>query len=295
MPDAVSVITVNYNGGTRLAECVRSVLLSTTPVEVLVADNGSTDGSIDALRAAFPDEPRLRILPNGANVGFARANNRALPEARGRYVLFLNPDCIVGPSVIARLRAVLDERPDVGLGGCLILNPDGTEQTSGRRRTPTPGVALLYAFGFARSRLGRRLFGRRSAEMRPLPTEPVEVEAISGAFMFARRADIDQVGMLDEGYFLHCEDLDWCMRFRQRGKRILFVPDVSAIHYKGESSRRRPVHSLWHMHRGMIRYYRKFFRESYSTPLFWLVLTGVALRFVVLGTVAAVRRGGVRA
>jgi len=262
---------------------------------VLPAEPGARDGANGGLSGGGVRGNGQNNFDFSGNIDEVRIYNRALPEARGRYVLFLNPDCIVGPSVIARLRAVLDERPDVGLGGCLILNPDGTEQTSGRRRTPTPGVALLYAFGFARSRLGRRLFGRRSAEMRPLPTEPVEVEAISGAFMFARRADIDQVGMLDEGYFLHCEDLDWCMRFRQRGKRILFVPDVSAIHYKGESSRRRPVHSLWHMHRGMIRYYRKFFRESYSTPLFWLVLTGVALRFVVLGTVAAVRRGGVRA
>jgi len=125
----------------------------------------------------------------------------------------------------------------------------------------------------------------------PLPSYPVEVEAISGAFMFVRREAVAKVGPLDEGYFLHCEDLDWCLRFRQAGYRVLFVPGVAVVHDKGASSRGRPVRVLWHMHRGMVRFYRKFFRDAYARPFFWLVLAGVWLRFATLATLTLIKRG----
>ena len=112
------------------------------------------------------------------------------------------------------------------------------------------------------------------------------MDAISGAFMMVRREALDAVGPLDEAYFMHCEDLDWCMRFRQSGRRVLFVPTASAVHHKGASSRARPVRVLWHMHRGMVRYYRKFFRREYPGPFMWLVVAGVAVRFSALASIA---------
>jgi hypothetical protein len=115
------------------------------------------------------------------------------------------------------------------------------------------------------------------------------VEAISGAFMMVRRDALARVGPLDEGYFLHCEDLDWCMRFRRSGRRVLFVPGATAVHHKGTSSRGRPVRVLWHMHRGMVRFYRKFFRREYPGPFMWLVVAGVAVRFSALASLAMAR------
>ena len=290
-----SVITVNFDAGGLLVAAARSVLASTVPVELLVADNGSTDGSLDGLRAAVGSDPRVRILESGANVGFARANNRALAEARGEWLLFLNPDCVIRPDTIARMQEALGQHPDAGLAGCLILNPDGTEQAGCRRETPTPGKAFVRAFGLGR--LFRRLGLAGSAPRDfvrtgdPLPPQPVEVDAISGAFMFARREALEKVGPLDEGYFLHCEDLDWCERFRRGGWKVLFVPDTTVVHDKGASSRGRPVRVLWHLHRGMVRYYRKFFRDEYPWPLFWLVLGAVWLRFGLLAGAVVVRRG----
>jgi hypothetical protein len=117
------------------------------------------------------------------------------------------------------------------------------------------------------------------------------VEAILGAFMFVRLEALEEVGLLDEGYFLHCEDLDWCERFRRAGFDVLFVPEVTVVHDKGASSRGRPVRVLWHMHRGMVRYFRKFFRDQYPRPLLWLVVAGVWLRFAVLAAAALVREG----
>ena len=290
-----SIVTVNFNAGEHLAAGARAVLASTVPVELLVVDNGSTDGSLARLRAAVGDDPRVRIFENGANLGFARANNRALAHARGEWLLFLNPDCVAGPDTIARMQEAVAHHPEAGIGGCLLLNPDGTEQAGCRREAPTPAKALARAFGLAG--LARRL-GLASDIARdfvrqgdPLPPHPVAVDAISGAFMLVRRDALERVGPLDEGYFLHCEDLDWCARFRQAGYTVLFVPQVAVVHEKGTSSRGRPVRVLWHMHRGMVRYYRKFLRDRYPLPLLWLVVAGVWLRFAVLATSVLLQRG----
>ncbi len=284
----VSVVTVNFNAGEALCACVRSVLASTVAVEVVVVDNGSRDGSLERLRRDLGGDPRALLLEMHANLGFAAANNRGLLETRGEFVLFLNPDCVVEPATIERMRAVLELHPEAGMAGCLVQNPDGSEQPGGRRRIPTPGLALGRAFGLARL-LGRgRDFVLAGT---PLPAEPAEVEAISGAFMFVRRRAIEAVGPLDEGYFLHCEDLDWCLRFRQAGQRVLFVPGVKVRHHKGRSSRERPVRVLWHKHRGMVRFYRKFFRDAYPAPLMWAVFAGIGVRFVALAALALVRRG----
>jgi GT2 family glycosyltransferase len=294
-----TVITANFNAGAHLAACVRSVLASTASVELVVVDNDSTDGSLGALRNAVGSDPRVRILEAGANIGFARANNRALAEARGDWLLFLNPDCEVRPDTIARMRAAMQALPRAGMAGGLILNPDGTEQAGCRREAPTPAKAFVRAFGLGgvARRLGLdggagRDFVRRGD---PLPRDPVAVDAISGAFMLVRREALEAVGPLDEGYYLHCEDLDWCERFRRAGYTVLFVPDVTVVHHKGTSSRGRPVRVLWHMHRGMVRYYRKFLRDAYPRPLSWLVVAGVWLRFLALAAFAVVRQGVGRA
>jgi GT2 family glycosyltransferase len=196
------------------------------------------------------------------------------------------------------MRAAMQALPRAGIAGGLILNPDGTEQAGCRREAPTPAKAFVRAFclgGVAR-RLGLeggagRDFVRRGD---PLPRDPVAVDAISGAFMLVRRRALATVGPLDEGYFLHCEDLDWCERFRRAGWKVLFVPDVTIVHEKGGSSRGRPVRVLWHMHRGMIRFYRKFLRDTYPLPLMWLVFVGIWLRFGALAIAALVRQGASR-
>jgi len=294
-----TVITANFNAGAHLAACARSVLASRASVELVVVDNGSTDGSLDALRTAVGSDPRVRVLENGVNVGFARANNRALAEARGEWLLFLNPDCEVRPDTIVSMQAAMQAHPRAGIAGGLILNPDGTEQAGCRREAPTPGKAFVRAFGLGSVARRLGLEGGRARDFvrrgDPLPPEPAGVDAISGAFMLVRRESLEAVGPLDEGYYLHCEDLDWCERFRRAGYTVLFVPDVTVVHHKGTSSRGRPVRVLWHMHRGMVRYYRKFLRDAYPRPLFWLVVAGVWMRFFALAAVAVGRQGVGRA
>lgn len=286
----VSVLLVNFNGGALLCESVRSVLTSNIPVEVLLSDNGSTDGSLQLVYHLFGRDPRVHVIENGVNYGFARANNISLPNAVGEYVLFLNSDCIIQPDTLQRMYQTMEAYPDVGMGGCLIRNPDGSEQAGCRRAVPTPWRASMRVLHMNRLFPGDPQFHSFVLTHEPLPAHPVSIEAISGAFMFVRRAALEQVGPLDEGYFLHCEDLDWCMRFRQAGWKVMFVPDVAVIHFKGQSSKARPIRVLWYKHKGMIRFYQKFFRREYSWALMVLVTIAVWARFSLLALVELLGR-----
>ena len=276
---------VNYNAGALLTDCVRAALAQAE--QVIVVDNASSDSSMDMLAVQFAAEPRLVMLCTGQNLGFAAGCNLGLGLATQAHLLFLNPDCILGAGSLRRMVVVLDSDSDVGMVGGLLTNLDGSEQGGGRRAVPTPWRSFVRAFGLAR--LGNRwprLFFDFHLHKQPLPVAPIDVEAISGALMLVSRAAIDDVGRWDEAYFLHCEDLDWCMRFRQRGWRILFVPDAPVVHHHGHCSRARPFFVEWYKHKGMVRFYRKFFRHQYPGALMWLVEAGVWLRF---GGVAACR------
>lgn len=273
-----------------MSNCVRSVLDSTLPIRLVVSDNGSTDGSIDALREAIGDDRRLVIAENGRNLGFAGACNSVLSHAKGDYCLFLNPDCLIRPDTVAKMLDVMESRPEAGIAGCVIRNPDGSEQAGCRRRIP----ALWSGFGRA---FGLEGFFRKIARYSPidmawdpLPRDITEVEAISGAFMFVRRSAMEKIGYLDDKYFLHCEDLDWCMRFRQGGYLILFVPKAEITHFKGVSSATRPISVEWHKHRGMLRFYRKFLLDRYPLPVVGLVSAGVWLRFGMVAARRTLRR-----
>ena len=270
----LSVIIVNHNAGPLLSECVRAVQGQAVR-EVIVVDNGSTDGSLELLRERA-DPAALGIVETGRNLGFAAACNIGLRAATQPFLLFLNPDGIPAPGSLARLLQVLEQHPAAGMVGGLLLNPDGTEQRGGRRAIPTPGQVLM-----------RRKFNLHGT---PLPSQPTPVEAISGALMLVRREAMQAVGPWDEGYFLHCEDLDWCLRFRQKGWDILFVPDAPVVHYQGTCSRARPLFVEWHKHRGMLRFYRKFSSQPSSGLLMGLVALGVWLRFGLVVLRHAVRR-----
>lgn len=278
----ISVVIVNFNGGWLLTEAVQSVLKANIPLEVIIVDNRSQDSSLVCLRSVVGRNPQVRFIENDRNLGFARANNIALRQVRGDYVLLLNPDCIIRPNTLSDLLEAMADRPEVGMAGCLIRNPDGTEQAGCRRRVPTPWRTLIRVFHLNRLFPHHPKFQGFVLAREALPKQPVFIEAISGAFMLIRREELKQVGLLDENYFLHCEDLDWCMRFRQAGRKILFVPSVEVVHYKGTCSKHRPIRVLWHKHKGMVYFYRKFFRHQYPAPLMGLVTSAVWGRLCIL-------------
>ncbi len=287
----VSVVIVNYNAGQFLTECIHSALAQVS--EVLVVDNSSTDLSLDLCIQRFPAEHKLKIIRNSANLGFAAGCNLGIAQATGAYVLFLNPDCVLGTGSLQSMIQALQTSPDVGIVGGLLINHDGTEQPGGRRAVPTPWRSFVRAFGLYRfSSYWPRLFFDFHLHKQALPDHPIEVEAISGALMLVRRKAFEDVGLWDEGYFLHCEDFDWCMRFRQKGWKILFVPNAPVVHHKGICSRSRPIFVEWHKHKGMMRFYRKFFRHQYPGAMMWLVALGIWLRFGAVAMYYTTRHAG---
>lgn len=280
-------IIVNYNAGKLLSGCVASVF-SQGITHAIVVDNASADDSMACL--ADMQVAELTFICNARNLGFSAACNMGFMASSSPYLLFLNPDCTLEAGALGRLIEVLENAPDVGMVGGLLCNLDGSEQPGGRRVFPTPRRAFMRAFGLSRfASIFPRLFSDFLLHQQPLPSAPIEVEAISGACMLVRREAVDDVGLWDEGYFLHCEDLDWCMRFRQKGWKILFVPGAKITHALGVCGRSRPIFVEWHKHKGMMRFYHKFFRHQYPGILMAVVALGVWLRFAAVAGYYSVR------
>ncbi len=277
----ITAIIVSYNSGVELTTCVASLLASSSPVKVVVSDNGSTDDSLDRMRAVIGDDERVSVIQNCSNLGFSAGCNSGLASATGEYVLFINPDCVVQPDTIARMRELMEANPNAGMAGCLVQNLDGSEQVGCRRYVPTPWRTFVRVLRLNSVFPGNPRFQAFDMTNEPLPDQTIEVEAISGAFMLVRRSALQKVGPLDDGYFLHCEDLDWCMRFRQAEYKILFVPGVAIMHLKGSSSSSRPVFVEWHKHKGMVRFYRRFFKHQYPRSLMIAVIVAVWVRFTL--------------
>ena len=289
MSPVISTIIVNYNAGKLLRSCVDSLLNCPLEIEIIVVDNASTDGSLDALTGL----PYVQTIKNTSNLGFATACNRGVRAARSPFLLFLNPDCFFKTGALINLLEAMRADEQVGMVGGLLANSDGTEQAGGRRAVPTPWRSFVRAAGLVRfSDRCPRLFFDFHLHQQPLPDHAVEVEAISGACMMVKREAMQNVGDWDEGYFLHCEDLDWCMRFRQQGWKILFVPSAQITHVLGVCGRSRPIFVEWHKHKGMMRFYCKFFRHRYPGVLMGLVAVGVWLRFGLIATCLSAKLAG---
>lgn len=287
----ISVIIVNFNAGSGLVDSVRAAIAGAH--EVIVVDNASSDGSLELLESVFGGNPKMRIVRSQSNEGFAKACNHGVAKASGEFIFFLNPDCELEKGAMACLLEAIQADPEVGMVSGLLLNPNGSEQAGGRRAIPTPWRAFVRAFGLTRfSKRWPNLFFDFHLHKLPLPHAAIEVEAISGACMLVRREAIQDIGLLDEEYFMHCEDLDWCVRFRRGEWKILFVPDARMLHHKGVCSRARPIFVEWHKHRGMTRFYRKLFRHQYPGVLMWLVAVGVWLRFLMVASYYTARRIG---
>ena len=279
----ISVIIVNYNAGEKLLKCVQSLVDCNLQLEIIVVDNNSSDTSISDVSNEFPHYRQIQLIQNQENLGFATACNIGARAAGGEYLLFLNPDCEIDQSAITKLIRCFEEMPQTGMAGGRILNSDGSEQVGCRRLIPTPWRALLRVCHLSfLARVFPRYFENFNLNQQEVPDGPVEVEAISGACMLVSRESFADVGGMDEEYFLHCEDLDWCMSFRNRGWKIMFVPDARLAHFQGTCSKSRPIFVEWHKHHGMVRFYRKHFTGQYPAVLMWLVMASVWLRFSLL-------------
>lgn len=282
----LSAIIVNYNSGGLLRKCVDSLTNCPLPIEIIIIDNASVDKSLSSVE----NLASVTIIRNATNNGFASACNQGIAQATTDCLLFLNPDCSFEKGALLELATALDADDQAGMAGGLLINPDGTEQGGARRAVPTPWRSFVRAFGLNYfNKRWPKLFFDFYLHQQPLPEAPIEMEAISGACMMVKREAVTDVGIWDEGYFLHCEDLDWCMRFRQKGWKILFVPSARVIHSQGSCSRSRPIFVEWHKHKGMMRFYLKFFRHQYPGILMCIVALGVWFRFGILAAYYSIK------
>ena len=251
-PD-VSVIIVNWNTRQYLLDVIDSLQAQTTvPTEIIVVDNGSQDGSQEALRRAHP---HVVLIENGENLGFAKANNIGFQRARGRYLCLVNTDVIALDGVIDKMVAYLDAHPDVGIVGPRTLTRELTLRQNCRRFPTLANAAGDFLF------LSRLLPGVRKFDGRTLPASSYatthDAEVLSGCFMMVRRQAFDQVGPLDEAFFFYGEDTDWCRRFYDAGWRIVYFAEAEAIHFGGGSSKAYPVKYYLTMEKADLIYWRK--------------------------------------
>ena len=276
--NTLSVVIVNWNAGRALDDCLAS-LFASTPVgalEVLLVDNASTDGS--QARAAR-DYPGIKILQNAENRGFAPGANQGLEWAVGELMLLLNPDAMLQPSTLSLLVDFMNEHPEAAVVGPRLLNPDGTVQGSARR-DPSPWTGL-----FGRDAPLTRLFPNNPVSRRELPNlchvgdAPLEVDWISGACLLVRRAAYEQVGGLDERFFLFWEDADWCRRFRRAGWKVYYLPTAVGTHRVGVSRAQRPMRSAIDFHRSAYRFYRKHHLSSPFHPMIIPLAAGLLISF----------------
>ena len=253
----LSVVIVNYNVKFYLEQCLESVRRASEglQVEVFVVDNLSTDGSVEYLHERFPE---VTFIENKENVGFARANNQAIRQSKGKYVLLLNPDTIVGEDTLKQCVEFMDAHREAGTVGTYMLHVDGTFAPESRRGLPTPFVAFCKMTGLTALFPKSRLFGRYY--MRYLDeNEMNEIEVISGAYMMLRREALDKVGLLDEDFFMYGEDIDLSYRVLKGGYKNYFLP-VRMLHYKGESTVKNSYRYVYTFYEAM----RLFFRKHYS-------------------------------
>lgn len=260
----VTVVIVNYNSGKMLLECIKQVLASTVPVKIIVSDNASSDDSLRLLTDAYQDNQDIRIHKNHANLGFSAANNTVYPMIDTPFILYLNPDCFIGENTIEHLLQVMNDYPDAGMAGCLVTNPDGTEQAGCRGLTPTPARVFNQMLKLEKFFPNNSKFSGYLLSDKPLPDRPQEVELISGSCMFVRKKTIGDIGLLDAKYFLYCEDYDWFYRVIQGGWKIIFTPQTKVTHIKSYSTQQIPISVLGYKAKGMWRYHNKFFKNDSS-------------------------------
>lgn len=272
----ISVIIVSFNVEKLLQECLESIYRETQAgsFDIWVVDNNSRDNSVAMVREHFPE---VHLIENEGNVGFPKANNQAVVRSTSDYILLLNPDTIVRDRAIDKMVAFMDARPDVGVSGCRVLNEDGTLQPACRRSVPTPKVAFYHLSGLSRLFPNSKTMARYNLTYLD-PNQPHEVDAVSGAFLVIRKDVVDKIGVLDETFFIYGEDMDWCIRAKRAGWKVMYYPDAEILHYKGVGCSTNSRKTSYEFYRAMYLFHRKHFAKNHSPVTNLLIYFGIVLR-----------------
>ena len=273
-------------GGNRVLvlNCLASVYRAAAglDVEVVVVDNKGSDGTAGAIREAYPG---ARVIVNGTQEGFSANHNKALKTASGDYALILNDDTVLDINALRVMVEFMQSHTEAGAAGGMLLNPDGTPQYAGRDR-PTLMAAVMISLGL------HRLFPDNPVTsgyfMKKDYTEAAEVESVNGAAMMLRMDAVRKVGLLDKGFYLFCEDVDYSIRLREAGYKLYFLPDAKITHVRGASTGGRRI--VWIYHQSLLRFYKKHLAKKHIFIVNWLVYAGIWARLAVYMAYGNVRR-----
>jgi GT2 family glycosyltransferase len=275
----LSVIIVNWNTKDLLLQCLESLYQGAKGIEkeIFVVDNSSSDGSGTAVRKRFPE---INLIENQVNLGFARANNQAISLSSGEYLLLLNPDTQVKDEAIERMLSFMDAHPEAGVVGAQLLNVDGSKQNS-IANFPSLATELLNK-SFLRWLFPDKFPGKETDY-----PGPVEVDSVIGACMMARRKALEQVGFLDEEYFLFLEETDWCYRMKKAGWKIYHIPQAEILHFQGKSAETKREKAKVEYYRSRYHYFRKNRGSFQSSVLFIGLIIKLSVE-LVFATIACV-------
>jgi GT2 family glycosyltransferase len=270
----ISVIIVSYNVREELDRCLGAIapVYRRGVAEVYVVDNASADDSATVVPVRHP---WVQWIQNPTNAGFAAGVNRGLARVKGVYVLLLNPDAVVQNDAVERLAAFMTAHPDCGIAGAQLVNPDGSLQES-FHAFPTPGAFIAES-----------LFWKKAAHRLRRPEAPVEVDAVVGACFMVRRRVVEEIGLLDEHFFLYSEEVDWCLRARRSGWKVFLVPDATVAHGLARSSEDRPEAAFVALYRGRAYYMQKHFTRRARWLAHAGMGAGVLLRVMLWGAACA--------
>jgi GT2 family glycosyltransferase len=269
----LSVVIVNYNVRHFLEQCLNSVkkACENFDCEIFVVDNNSSDGSCQMVTNRFP---AVILIRNSNNHGFSAANNQAIRLSKGKFILLLNPDTMVGEDAFKRCLAFMNEHPDAGALGVRMINGNGKLLPESKRALPTPGTAFFkmagFSFLFPHSKLFNRYYlGHLDS------SATTETEIISGAFMFIRKDVLDKTGLLDETFFMYGEDIDLSYRILKAGHKNYYFPEVSIIHYKGESTSKGNTSNVVQFYKSMLIFARKHFTDDGNKSFLFFISIAV--------------------
>ncbi len=281
-----SVVMISYFTGPVLFASVKSVLRQQQLAELVVVNNGNPPDVIARLQQMALGEPRLKILSGGGNVGYAKACNAGAAKATGEFLLLLNPDCLLPPDALIGIMKGFSDIPGAVVAGCHMVNPDGSEQQGDRQRLLAPRYAVPELVTL------HRLLRRRRPDALDMPMQLAthEVPAVSGACMCLKRADYEQLGGLDEQFFLHVEDMDLCMRVHKMRGRVICVPRVRVTHMPGAHAKVSKRFIEWHRAKGTVYYFRKHFREVMMPGMMPLLTFLVLAHFTVASLLDGARK-----
>ncbi|NLA23823.1 MAG: glycosyltransferase, partial [Bacteroidales bacterium] len=272
----LSIVIVNYNVKHFLEQCLNSVFnaLKEIEAEVFVVDNNSVDGSCAMIEEKFKD---VKLIANKTNYGFSVANNQAIKQAKGDYILLLNPDTVVQEDTFTKVVAFMDSHDDAGGLGVKMIDGKGKFLPESKRALPTPAVAFYKIFGLAKLFPKSKRFGQYHLTYLD-KNKTNKVEVLSGAFMLLRKSLIDKIGALDEEYFMYGEDIDLSYRITQAGYENYYYPETTIIHYKGESTKKGSINYVLVFYRAMIIFARKHFSEKNAKLFSFLINSAVYFR-----------------